>query len=97
MKNFIDHDFQPLKRFDSPNGRVYQTPSGKAYPSVTSVTGLLGKDAILAWRKRVGEEKANAISARASSRGTKIHSYCESYLLNEEFQVDHFDRHSLSS
>ena len=97
MKNFIDHDFQPLKRIDSPNGRVYQTPSGKAYPSVTSVTGLLGKDAILAWRKRVGEEKANAISARASSRGTKIHSYCESYLLNEEFQVDHFDHHMFSS
>ena len=97
MKTFIDHNFQPLKRIDSPNGRVYETPTGKAYPSVTSVTGLLGKDAILAWRKRVGEEKANAISARASSRGTKIHSYCESYLLNEEFSVDHFDHHMFSS
>ena len=97
MKNFIRHDFQPLKRIDGPNGRVYQTPTGKAYPSVTSVTGLLGKDEILAWRKRVGEEEANRISARASNRGTKIHSYCESYLLSEEFNVSDFDLHMFNS
>lgn len=97
MKTFIDHNFQPLKRIDSPNGRVYQTPTGKAYPSVTSVTGLLGKDAILAWRKRVGEAEANKISARASSRGTKIHSYCENYLLNEHFVVDPFDHYMFNS
>lgn len=91
MKTFVNHNFEPLKRVDSPNGRVYQTPSGKAYPSVTSVTGLLGKDAILAWRKRVGEEEANKISARASSRGTKIHSLCEDYLNGKDPQADMFD------
>lgn len=80
MKTFIEHDFKPLKRIDGPNGRVYETAIGKRYPSVTSVTGLLGKQSILEWRKRVGEEEANRISTRASNRGTAIHTLCEEYL-----------------
>ena len=91
MKTFIDHDFTALKRIDSPQGRVYQTPTGKAYPSVTSVTGLLGKQAILEWRKRVGDEEANKISARASKRGTQIHTLCEDYLLGKDPIADMFD------
>ena len=35
------------------------------------------------WRKRVGEEKANAISKKASGRGTKVHLMCEDYLNNK--------------
>ena len=91
MKTFIDHEFTALKRIDSPQGRVYQTPTGKAYPSVTSVTGLLGKEAILEWRKRVGDEEANRVSARASNRGTKIHSLCEDYLLDKNPVPSMFD------
>jgi genome maintenance exonuclease 1 len=40
----------------------------------------------MAWRKRVGEEKANAISRKATSRGTNVHSLCEQYLNNSEMQ-----------
>lgn len=36
----------------------------------------------MAWRKRVGEEEANRISARAAGRGTRIHKMCEDYLNN---------------
>ena len=39
--------------------RLYQTPQGQSYPSVTTVTGILSKDDIQAWRIRVGEEKAD--------------------------------------
>ena len=35
------------------------------------------------WRQRVGEEKANEISRKASGRGTKLHNTVEKYLLNE--------------
>ena len=59
MKTFIHHDIAKLERIDSAGGRVYQTPSGKVYPSVTSVLGLLGKAEILEWRKRVGEEEVH--------------------------------------
>ena len=87
MKNFIQHEFGELKRITLPDGtRTYQTPTGKAYPSVTTVTGLSNKSAIIEWRKRVGEEEATRISTRAASRGTKIHTLCENYLLGKPVQ-----------
>lgn len=64
--------------------RFYKTPDGMMYPSVTTITSLHGKDKILEWRKRVGEEEANRISTKASGRGTRVHKICESYLNNEE-------------
>ena len=93
----IHHDIDKLVRVDSESGRVYQTPSGKAYPSVTSVLGLLGKAEILAWRARVGEEEANRVSARAARRGTAIHSLCEDYLLNKEVNAGPFDLEAFKS
>ena len=85
------HDIGKLVRVDSPSGRQYQTPTGKAYPSVTSVLGILGKAEIHAWRARVGEEEANRVSSRAARRGTAIHSLCEDYLLNKEVNPGPFD------
>lgn len=93
----IIHDIPSLIRVDSASGRVYQTPSGKAYPSVTSVLGLLGKAEIQAWRERVGEEEANRVSARAARRGTAIHSLCEDYLLNKEVKPGYFDLDTFNS
>ena len=63
--------------------RHYVTPKGK-FPSITSVLGAFPKKALMEWRKRVGEEEANRISRTATTRGTKLHSICEKYLLNEE-------------
>lgn len=64
--------------------RVYLTPEGNSFPSVTTVLGELKKDSILAWRKRVGEKEANKISTKASRRGTAVHTICEDYLNNKE-------------
>ena len=63
--------------------RYYVTPEGNRLPSVTTVLGALKKQEIMAWRKRVGEETANAISRKASGRGTNVHTLCERYLNNE--------------
>lgn len=93
----IDHDIPKLARIDSPEGRRYATPSGKAYPSVTSVTGLHGKAEFFAWRKRVGEEEANRVASRAAKRGTAIHTLCETYLLNKEVKPTMFDLETFSS
>ena len=59
-------------------------PDGTRLPSVTTVIGAKGKQAIMEWRKRVGEEQANKISRQASSRGTNLHTLCEKYLNNDE-------------
>ena len=77
----IDYDLET----ETINGkRFYKTPEGLLYPSVTTITSQHGKDKILEWRKRVGEEEANRISTKASSRGTRVHKICENYLNNEE-------------
>lgn len=83
MLNHIHHDIAKLVRVENPEGRLYETPSGRAYPSVTTVTGLHNKQAIIDWRKRVGNEEANRISSKAAKRGTAIHKLCENYLNNE--------------
>lgn len=85
LKNFIHHDWDKLERDTQSDGtRLYKTPSGKAYPSVTTVTGLQTKKGIMEWRRRVGEEEANRVSAKASGRGTRIHTLCENYLLGRD-------------
>ena len=77
-----------LQSITLPNGkRSYTLPDGSSVPSVTTVLGAMKKDAIMAWRKKVGEEKANQISKKASGRGTNVHSMCEEYLNNEKLGV----------
>ena len=65
--------------------RFYQTPQGQSYPSVTTVTGILSKDDIQAWRRRIGEDKADQITKAATSRGNEVHKLAELYLKNELF------------
>ena len=80
----IDLGYEKLDRVDSHDGRRYITAAGNAYPSVTAITSLVNEGAIQEWRNRVGEEKANAISLKASTRGTQVHSIIEKYINNED-------------
>ena len=75
-------DFE-LESTTTDKGRVYRVPGGELYPSITTVLSAYNKKAIIEWRQRVGEEKANEISRKASGRGTKLHNTVEKYLLNE--------------
>ncbi len=51
--------------------------------SITSVTSHWSREGIMKWRKRVGEEEANRVSKRATTRGTDMHLLTEHYLQNE--------------
>ena len=64
--------------------RMYRTPEGYKFPSVTTVisNNAAKKANIARWRKRLGEEKANAKTTRATGRGTKYHSIAEDYFNN---------------
>lgn len=84
MFNLIHHDFPTLIQENAEGGRVYLTPDGKKYPSVTTVLSNYGKEGILAWRKKVGEEQANKISREATNRGTGVHNALEKFLKNED-------------
>ena len=62
--------------------RFYKVPSGKMYPSITSVTSFYNRDVFINWRKKVGEEKANKITRESTFRGTKYHDAVEYYIRN---------------
>ena len=64
--------------------RMYLTPEGFKFPSVTTVisNNKAKMAGIAKWRARVGEKAANAKSARATGRGTKYHSIAEDYFNN---------------
>jgi genome maintenance exonuclease 1 len=82
---FFEHDPVVIDELDvvEENGRrLYVTPSGQKYPSITTVLSILNQKSIQKWRERVGEEEANRISTRAAGRGTRIHKMCEDYLNN---------------
>lgn len=51
--------------------------------SITSITSHWGKEGIIKWRMRVGEEEANRVSKRATTRGTDMHLLTEHYLQNQ--------------
>lgn len=83
-------DYDDLLAETTDSGRLYTTPSGVKYPSITTVLSILSEDGIRKWRARVGEEEANKISTRAANRGTAVHSIIERYLDNEENYADGF-------
>tara|TARA_Y100001973_G_C5173944_1_gene320745 strand:- start:122 stop:799 length:678 start_codon:yes stop_codon:yes gene_type:complete len=84
--NFIDVS---LKEIDvepvSENGvRFYPIPGAdKYYPSVTSITSFKNAAFFAGWRKKIGEEEANRITARATQRGTAFHSLAEDYFKDD--------------
>ena len=83
-----DLGYKDLTATTTEKGRVYLTPSGVKYPSITTVLGHFGKHKIMEWRKAVGEEEANKVAARAASRGTAMHTLCERYIDNDEKVFD---------
>ena len=66
--------------------RLYYTPEGNEYPSITTVLSIRNKQGLNAWRKRVGDDVANYISRTAAARGTAVHHMCEDYLNNQDMQ-----------
>ena len=82
FKHLNIHSFPILKATTTQQGRRYLV-DGMMWPSVTTVIGHSKKKSIMEWRNRVGEEEANAISKRASTRGNKCHKLCELYLENK--------------
>ena len=72
-----------LKVETTDSGRLYATPTGEKYKSITTVLSNHNKQAIMEWRERIGAEEATKISTKAATRGTKVHKICEDYINNE--------------
>lgn len=74
-------DYQPIQRKQINGKRLYETPDGKAVASVTTILDKTkDKTALIEWRKRVGEKKAQEITTEASGVGTRMHNTLEKYI-----------------
>lgn len=79
----IPKDCMEMKEFGE--YRLYSTPDG-LFPSVTSVVGWEKQKKFAEWRKKNAKE-----SQRVCDRGTLLHSKIESYVLNEEVNMEEDD------
>tara|TARA_R110002096_G_scaffold255186_1_gene448475 strand:+ start:171 stop:851 length:681 start_codon:yes stop_codon:yes gene_type:complete len=84
MFNHVPVELQPITATNKNGVRLYETPEGNKYPSITTVLSVRNKKGLMEWRKRVGNDVANHISRTAAARGTKVHHMCEDYLNNME-------------
>jgi genome maintenance exonuclease 1 len=75
------YDYKEIKRKQVDGKRLYACPDGNAVASVTTILDKTkDKSHLIAWRKRVGEAKAQEIVTEAASVGTRMHKYLEDYI-----------------
>ena len=92
MFNFVhvDIDTPDVEAVNDNGVRFYPIPGAdKYYPSVTSITSFKNAAFFSKWRKRIGEQEANRITARATQRGTAFHSITEDYI-NGDLNLDKY-------
>lgn len=86
----ITHKFNyvPLARETLEGKRHYALPDGSRVPSVTTILEKTkpaeARQALQEWRNRVGVERAQQITTEAANRGTRMHTYLERYVKNDD-------------
>jgi genome maintenance exonuclease 1 len=66
---------------------MYLCPNGDKLPSVTTVLAFTklekDKQGLNEWKQRVGHKQAAIITHEAASRGTRLHTFLENYMLGD--------------
>ena len=85
------YDYEPISRTTVDGKRHYCLPNGDAVPSVTTILDRTkseeSKQALQKWRQAIGEKKAQEVVTEAANRGTRMHSYLEYYILQEDMKA----------
>lgn len=79
------YTYKKLDRQDGgAQGRVYVDDAGNKIPSVTTILSAT-KDMthLIAWKKRIGEDKAKQITTESAGLGSTMHAHLEAYVLGE--------------
>jgi len=78
------YNYTPISRESVEGKRLYATPDGSKVPSVTTILDKTKPrekiEALMAWKRRVGEAKAQEIVTEAAGRGTRMHKFLEDYV-----------------
>jgi len=84
------YNYEKLSRASVDGQRLYTCPDGNSVPSVTTILDKTKseekKQALLNWRKSIGEDKAKQVVTEAANRGTRMHKYLEDYVNGEELK-----------
>jgi hypothetical protein len=84
------YNYTPISRTTIDGKRHYCLPDGKKVPSVTTILDKTkskeSREALANWKKRVGEVKAQEITTEAANRGTRMHSYLETYVMMDDMK-----------
>jgi genome maintenance exonuclease 1 len=87
MFNHVKLDLPKLERETIDGVRYYKVPKEEELlklVSITSITSHFNKEIFVKWRKKVGDEEADRVTRKATSRGTDMHTLVENHLHNEE-------------
>lgn len=86
------YDYKPVNRETVDGKRHYCLPDGSRVPSVTTILDRTKpqekREALAAWKRRVGESKAQEITTEAAGRGTRMHKFLEDYVQNNRVLTD---------
>ena len=84
------YNYTPIGRTTIDGVRHYCLPTGKKVPSVTTILDKTkspeSREALANWKKRVGEQQAQQITTEAANRGTRMHSYLETYVMMDDLK-----------
>ena len=89
MYNHKTINLPEIKATTTDGVRLYETPEGNKYPSITTVLSVRNKKGLFEWRKRVGDDVANYVARKAATRGTHVHHMCEDYINNDFDEEKH--------
>lgn len=93
--------YEPMSRSSEQGRRVYLTPDGGRVPSVTTVLDATKSQeslqALQNWRNRMGAERAQQITTEAANRGTRMHTFLETYIRSEKIIDVHSNPFSWAS
>ena len=87
MFNHVKLDLPQLERETIDGVRYYKVPTEEELlklVSITSITSHFNKEIFIKWRKKVGDEEADRVTRKATSRGTDMHTLVENHLYNAE-------------
>ena len=86
LKITTPYPYKEFKRKSVGGKRLYENPYGDPVPSVTTILSKT-KDMthLNAWKKRVGEKKAQEIVTEAAGVGSIMHEMLEAWSLNQEY------------
>ncbi len=79
------YPYEDISKTSKGGKRHYETPDGRAVPSVTTVLSAT-KDMthLNAWKKRVGEQKAQQIATESANIGTVMHRSLEKHVKGQD-------------